>query len=176
MPLIFLAIGFFVFLILKVIDLMGFVLVRIFKNNRVKIILQTFLILFLIFFLTIVRLTPWFPSSQAVLLIRNTIVIIPIFVLFQWVEIKFLNKEEFWKNQLVYFVIIFLVGNILLWIGNQIGYLIDGKTFEKITHKPFFCTYDSLAIGFLMAFAIGLILNNFTNSIISKRKKHYAQQ
>ena len=175
MPLIFLAIGFFIFLIMKVVDLMGFVLLKIFKKNRTKIIFQRVLILFLIFLLTNVRLTPWFPSSKAVLLLRNAIVIIPIFVVYQWLKNNYFNKKEFWKNQLLSFMMIFIGGNILLGFGNKIGYLIDEKTFEKITIKPFFCTYDSLAIGGLMAFAIGLILNNYTNRLHQKEKEYDAQ-
>lgn len=176
MPLIFLVLGFVVFIILKVVDLIEYALVKNFKKKRVEIIIQSVMVLFLVFFLTIVRITPWFPSSQIALLIRNAIVVFPIFVLFQWVKNKFYNDKEFWKNQLMTFLIIFIGGNLLLWIGNEIGYLIDKNTFEKIIHLPFFCTYNSMAIGFLMSFTIGLTLNNFINAIVSKRNEHYAQQ
>jgi len=165
MPLIFLAVGFFIFLILKVVDLIEFVLCKMFKTYRVIIIFQSVVILFLIFFLTNIRLAPWFPTSQTALVIRNAVVIIPVFMVFQWMKNKYFNKEEFWKNQLMSFGIIFIGGNLLLRLGNKIGYLIDEKIFEKITHKPFFCTYDSLAIGILMALAIGLILNNISNEL-----------
>ncbi|MEL6864197.1 MAG: hypothetical protein AAFP19_07260, partial [Bacteroidota bacterium] len=158
----------FIFLLLKGLDLIGIILVRLFKKETLKILFQSTLIICLIFFLTMVRLVPWFPASQTSLLIRNAIVILPIFALLQWIKKHYLEKEAFWKNQLIIFVILFIGGNLLLWIGNQIGYWIDEKMFDKIILKPFFCTYDSLAIGFLMAFAIGLILNNLVNEIQNK--------
>lgn len=176
MPLIFLVMGFVVFLLLKIVDLLGYILTKIFKNKKLKITFHSVLIVFLIFFLTMVRLTPWYPASQNTVLIRNIIVIIPIFIMFQWLKNKYKREEEFWKIQLMYFLLVFIGGNCLLWLGNTVGYLKDVKEFEKIIHLPFFCTYNSLAIGFLTAFSIGILLNNFANEMLSKRKEHYTQQ
>ena len=160
MPLIFLVIGLFAFVIFKTIDLIALGLCKITKSNRAVLVLHIILILFLIAFLTLVRLTPWFPTSQLALLIRNAIVIIPVFTMIKIVKRRYADSSAFWKYQFINFVIILIVGNLLLWIGNEIGYMIDLSTFEKISHKPFFCTYDSLAIGILMSCAIGLLVRD----------------
>ncbi len=169
MPLIFMALGFVALIILKVVDVIKFLLNKVFKNKKAEVILTMLLLIFFIFLLTNIRLAPWYPTSKIALFIRNMIVIIPIFIGLRVVKNRFFKTDKFWKNQFINFIIIFLCGYLLLCLGNHIAFLIDKSNFAKISHKPFFCTHDSLAIGFLMAFAIGLILNNLINELIVVR-------
>ncbi len=168
MPLIFLVLGLFAFIIFKIIDLISYVLVKALKSKTTTLVFHSALIVFLIYFLTLVRLTPWFPTSVSALLIRNALVIVPTYALISYVKKNYSGKSDFWRNQFTYFLIILVGGNLLLWLGNRIGYAIDLTNFEKMSCKPFFCTYDSLAIGFLMACAVGLILRNIIDQLFAE--------
>ena len=172
MPLIFIVLGFIIFLFLKAIDLIDYLLFKLFKSKNLLVAFHIVLLLLLLYILSHIRLIPWHPSGMTSTMLRNILVIVPVTIGVYWINKSVLKHDQFWKNQLMIFSLIFFGGNALLWIGNKIGYLIDKGQFEKIIHKPYFCTYDSLAIGLLMAFSIGLILNNLTKTISSSNQEN----
>lgn len=157
MPLIFLLIGLFAFVLIGLVDLAIWLIGKLFNSIFIKYSIQIIALLFILVFF---KMAPWQPSSSIALLLRNALVIIPLYVSYQWLNTGKFKSFEFWKRQCFNFLLLFVGGNLLLLIANKLTFLIDKSQFEKIIHQPFFGTQESLAIGILMSFAIGLLLNN----------------
>lgn len=169
MPLIFLFIGLFVFVLMGLVDMAIWLVSKLFNSNITKYSIHIVVLLFLMFFFNI---APWQPSSAKALLLRNALVIIPLYVSYQWLNAGNFKSFEFWKRQCFNFILLFVGGNLLMLIANKLTFLIDKSQFEKIIHKPFFCTQESLAIGFLMSFTIGLLINNLRKAYFRPQGKN----
>jgi len=167
MPLIFLFIGLFLFVVISIIDIIVLGFQKLLISDFTKYIIQLAFLLFLVFFM---KIAPWQPTSTKAMLLRNVLVILPLYVSYQWLNLNYFKFFEFWKRQCFNFLLLFVGGNILMFIANRLAFLIDKNQFEKISHKPFFCTQESLAIGFLIAFTIGLMLNNLCKALLNHRK------
>lgn len=80
MPLIFLFMGLFVFVLIGVIDIVIWLVNKLFNSNITKYSIQIVVLLFLMFFF---KIAPWQPSSTKALLLRNALVIIPLYISYQ---------------------------------------------------------------------------------------------
>jgi sensor histidine kinase YesM len=111
----------------------------------------------------------WNPASDYAGYIKVSLVILPVFFLFQYLNAKYLKNKSFQDAELVKFIFLFFSSILLLFMSSEIAFLVDSALLEDIVRKPNRWEPKIIFFGFIFAFTLGNLLNNIRKYIWSLR-------
>jgi sensor histidine kinase YesM len=158
-PIIFIVFGFIFFLIFWIADsAAGWV----YKRYSVRPILLFQLIFsgIIIYVVQGLKIGEWYPFSQAAAFAKAIILVLPLLVLYRYLNKRYYINLPFRESELFRFMTILVGGVLFLWVSSEIAFLVDSTFLEGVVRKKNQWEPKFLFFGFLFALTLGNLLNN----------------
>ncbi len=156
---IFFVLALLAFFLIWGIDFLGF-LAQQFIHPSMKTVLHLLCLVGAVVFFNLTNFATWIPTSSTSILVRNVLVLVLGYALFQFVLKRFIPTLDFLDGELVKFATLFFGLGGLFFLGNFIGYTIDTTISEGVILPKPLKAGSHVAIGLMFAFTMGNLLNN----------------